>query len=100
MNLNKEVTAVAPTAEAHDLQVSYGKQPVLKNLNWKLMPGQVVVESNVSAAPTIIARPSADIADRSVAVRVGSCVHDAGSIGAASAITLPTPSSQARECSR
>ena len=42
MNLNKEVTAVAPTAEAHDLQVSYGKQPVLKNLNWKLMPGQVV----------------------------------------------------------
>ena len=42
MNPNTAVLAVAPTADAHDLQVSYGKQPVLKNLNWKLMPGQVV----------------------------------------------------------
>lgn len=42
MNQNQNARTTAPTAEARDLCLTYGKQPVLKNLDWKLMPGQVV----------------------------------------------------------
>lgn len=42
MNQNQNTLTTAPTAEARDLCLTYGKQPVLKNLDWKLMPGQVV----------------------------------------------------------
>lgn len=42
MNPSQNPPATAPTAEVKDLCLSYGKQTVLKNLNWKLMPGQVV----------------------------------------------------------
>lgn len=42
MNQNQNATTTAPTAEARGLCLTYGKQPVLKNLDWRLMPGQVV----------------------------------------------------------
>ncbi len=42
MNQNQNALTTAPTVEARDLCLTYGKQPVLKNLDWKLMPGQVV----------------------------------------------------------
>ena len=42
MNQNQNALTTGPTAEARDLCLTYGKQPVLKNLDWKLMPGQVV----------------------------------------------------------
>ena len=42
MKQNQNPTTTAPTAEAQGLCLTYGKQPVLKNLDWKLMPGQVV----------------------------------------------------------
>lgn len=42
MNQNQNALATVPTAEVRDLCLTYGKQPVLKNLDWKLMPGQVV----------------------------------------------------------
>ncbi len=41
-NQNQDRSNTAPNAEAQNLCLSYGKQGVLKNLNWKLMPGQVV----------------------------------------------------------
>lgn len=42
MNPTHAPQALSPTAQTQDLCLSYGKQPVLKNLNWTLMPGQVV----------------------------------------------------------
>ncbi len=42
MTKTKESVTAAPTAQAQDLRVSYGKQVVLQGLNWQLQPGQVV----------------------------------------------------------
>ena len=42
MNQNQELVNKTPTADAKNLCLAYGKQQVLKNLSWQLMPGQVV----------------------------------------------------------